>query len=371
MGYISVYSENGGIDMNDATLKMGNIDIKAKGGDVSHGNLTIAERGPAEGTLRLVDNKELSTGIKAPDTFRFDGIHVTSENGNVAQKAGTKISSAGRVDLTAGGNVSSEVSAFDLISVTAGGDAKLATHETARLGDVSAKKIEVTGDDILVDGRVKGSSVDINATDKLTIRPDYALDADHKTYGAIESVGAVNITTENGIFSTAPQRAGATISSSNGGVNLNTKGDIAVISTDGSSVSDPRITVDAANNVNANGNNVNIFLANSNGNVGLIEAVADANIGAAGKLAINEKITAGNDVVIDAVGNIIQNVSGTSIESGNDMSLTSSGAISSFLFELLSFNSINSFSRVGYQTSNDLSRRCSDIPASPQALFNV
>ena len=325
-GYISVYSENGGIDMNDATLKMGNIDIKAKGGDVSHGNLTIAERGPAEGTLRLVDNKELSTGIKAPDTFRFDGIHVTSENGNVAQKAGTKISSAGRVDLTAGGNVSSEVSAFDLISVTAGGDAKLATHETARLGDVSAKKIEVTGDDILVDGRVKGSSVDINATDKLTIRPDYALDADHKTYGAIESVGAVNITTENGIFSTAPQRAGATISSSNGGVNLNTKGDIAVISTDGSSVSDPRITVDAANNVNANGNNVNIFLANSNGNVGLIEAVADANIGAAGKLAINEKITAGNDVVIDAVGNIIQNVSGTSIESGNDMSLTSSGA---------------------------------------------
>jgi len=323
-GYISVYSENGAVDMNNASIKTGNIDIKAKGGDVTHGNLTIAERGPAEGTLRLIDNKDLSTGIKAPDTFRFDGVHVTSQNGNVTQKAGTKISSAGRVDLTAGGNVNNEVSAFDLISVHAGGDAALTTHDTARLGDVIAKKINVTGDNILVDGRVKGNTVDVTATDKLTVRPNYALDADHKTYGAIEAVGAVNVTTENGIFSTAPQREGATITSSNGGVNLNTKGDIAVISDDPASTHDPRITIDAANNVNAKGNNVNIFLANANGNVGLIEAAADANIGAAGKVAINEKVTAGENVIIDAVGNIVQNVNGVAIESGNDMTLKSS-----------------------------------------------
>lgn len=324
-GYISVYSENGAIEMNDATLKSGNINITAKGGDVTHGNLTITERGEAEGMLRLEDDQKLAIGIKAPDTFRFDGIHVTSQNGNITQNAGTKISSAGRVDLTAGRDVDSNVSAFDLISVHAGGNANLLTHDTARLGEVRAKGINIKGDNILVDDLVKGSTVDITADDKLTVRPKHALDEVHYTYGRIEATnGNVNITTENGIFSTAPQRdSAATITSGNGGVNLTTKGDIKVL--DAASNADARIAVDSANNVNAKGNNVNIHLANTNGNVGLIEASGNANIGASGKVAINEKITAGNDAIIDAVGNIIQNVEGISIESGNDMSLTSSG----------------------------------------------
>ena len=320
-GYISVYSESGSIDMNDATLQMGNIDIKAKGGDVSHGNITIVERGDAEGTLRLQDNSKLSTGIKAPDTFRFDGVHITSVDGNVVQKDGTVINSAGRVDLTAGGTVNHTVKAADLISVNAGSSATINAMDTARIGDVSASKININGSDLLIDGKVKGSSVNIQSTDKVTIRPNTALDADHRTYGAVEStIGDVNINAQNGIFATEQRPEGAMIISA-GNANLVSTGDIKTISGTDSSIS-----ISAADRVNAKGNNINIYLADKNGGVGLIDAVANANIGASGDVNIYEKINAGNDVVVKAVGNVMQNITGVSIAAGNDISLTSTGA---------------------------------------------
>ena len=320
-GYISVYSNNGSISMNDASLKSGNIDIKANGGDVEVGNLTITERANAEGVLRLQDNTKLSTGVKAPDTFRFDGVHVTATNGDLIQKEGTNINSAGRVDLTAGGSVSSTVKAVDIISATAKGNVNLVTLDTSRLGDISAANIDIKGNDILVDGKVKGDKIDVVATDKLTIRPNFVLDAEygHRTYGALEAKGDVNVSAQNGILATEPKSNGAMITSLDGNINLDTNGDIKTLSGD-----DNKISVDAAGKVNADGDNVNLQLKNPNGGIGVVQAKTDANIGADGDVNVAEKVVAGNNLIIDAKGSINQDVpKKLTFESGKDMILKS------------------------------------------------
>ncbi len=328
-GYISVYADKGSINMNDATLKSGNIDIKANGiadeidadnGSVTHGNITVSERGNAEGTLRLVDDQVLSTGIKAPDTYRFDGVHITSKNNNINQKDGTKINSAGRTDLTAAGSVNSTIKSYDVITVAAGKDANLTTIDTARLGDVQAQKINVKGDTILVDGSVKGNTIDINANDKVVIRPDHALDANHKTYGKIEAVNDVNIKAENGIQATQNSPYGTMIASKNGNVVLTTNGDIVNLAG-----ADAKISVGAKGKVDAKGNNINIQLADANGNVGTIDAKGNANIGADGDVNILDKIAGGNNVTVTAEGFIHQTATSNNpaIISGKDMKLVS------------------------------------------------
>ena len=320
-GYISVHSAEGDIDMNDATLKSGNIDIKAGSGDVTFGNVTIQERGAAEGTLRLVDNKKLSTGIKAPDTFRFDGVHISADN-DIVQKENTKISSAGRVDLSAAGAIDATVEAVDLISST-GGKTNLKTLGTARLGDISSTKLTVNGENILVDGKVNSTStMDITATDKVTIRPNTALDADHRTYGVLEAKGDVSINAENGILATEQRPEGAMITSTAGAIKLNTKGDIKA------NGSNNKITVSSNGFFDANGNDVNLHSVDSFAKVGLINAANDANISGDGNIAV-DYIEAGNDLVVEAKGSIYKDsavvggYNNIQFKSGNDMILKS------------------------------------------------
>ncbi|MBQ2872176.1 leukotoxin LktA family filamentous adhesin [bacterium] len=320
-GYVSVYSEDGGIDVNDVTLKSGNIDIKAKGGDVSVGNVTIQERGAAEGTLRLVDNKKLSTGIKAPDTFRFDGVHIVSENDNIVQKQNTQINSAGRVDLTAAGSIDSTVKAVDLISAT-GGETTLKTLDTARLGDVTVSKLTVDGNNILVDGKITSKDrIDITATDKVTIRPQTYLDETHRTYGVINAENNINITAENGILATEQRPVGAMINVKEGDINLNTKGDIKALG------SDDKITLSMNNGkVNANADNVNLHLVDGLDYVGTINANKDANIKADGKIVVKDIISAGQNLAVDAAKDIEQSTQGVAFKSGKDMTLNSKEA---------------------------------------------
>ena len=71
--------------LNKQNVLVSGENIKTVNGNslLGAGNVTIATRGPAEGMLRLVDNKTLSTGVEAPDLYRFDGVHITSRNGNI------------------------------------------------------------------------------------------------------------------------------------------------------------------------------------------------------------------------------------------------------------------------------------------------
>ena len=320
-GYVSVYSEDGGIDVNNVTLKSGNIDIKAKGGDVTFGNVTIQERGAAEGTLRLVDNKKLSTGIKAPDTFRFDGVHIVAENDNVIQKSGTQINSAGRTDLTAAGSIDATVKSVDLISAT-GGNTTLKTVDTARLGDITVSKLTVNGENILVDGKINSdSTIDINATDKLTVRPKTYLDETHRTYGVLNAGGDVNIEAQNGILATEQRPDGAIITSRNGDVNLNTDGDVKV------GGADDKLTVSVPNGkVNATGDNVNLHLVDPTDNIGTIKAVKDANILGDGKIVVDNLVEAGENLTVEAVKDVEQSGEGVAFKSGKDMTLNSEEA---------------------------------------------
>jgi len=298
-GYISVYSSNGDITMGNATLKSGNIDIKSAKGDVEVGNITISERGQAEGVLGLKDNSKLSVGVKAPDTYRFDGVHIEATNGAVSKLAGTKIESAGRVDLTAGDSIDATVKSVDLISAKSSGVANLEVLDTARLGDISATAAIIAGQDILVDGKINAGAVDIKASDKVTIRPRYVLDAEngHYTYGSITGTNNVKVKAENGIFATEAKTDAPMISSTNGKVNLIAAGDIG---------DDIKISVAAGEMVNADGTNVNLVFTGDKGNVGTIIAAENANI--------------------DAVGTLWQAGEGVAITSGEDMVLTSQNA---------------------------------------------
>ncbi len=376
-GYISVYSGAGAIDMNDAEINIGNIDIKAKG-DVTHGNLKISKRPTSiNGMLRLKDNETLTVGETSPTkTFRPDGIHVTSD-ADITQKAGTAISSAGIVELSAGGNVKSTIAGYvdsdnvkkDVVMITAK-DAEITTTDVVRLGTVKVDNLIVNAGAkdsnnaitnkgaIVVDDAVQAKgNITINATDKVTIRPHVSIeegaDGDgtkwsHYTYGKIESLGGdIDITADNGIFAVNPllQNDASPVSASlpvivnknmTGKVNLKTAsndGDIKVIAnTDGITPTDNRLTIAAAGVVNAEGQNVNINLVNgadenprSSGVVGTIIARGDANIGSVGQVLIKDQINAKNDVIVNAVGNILQdaNAQSPAIVSGNDMTLTS------------------------------------------------
>ena len=295
-GYISVYSNNGDVVVADATLKSGNIDIKSAGGNVEIGNITITERGNAEGVLRLQDNTKLSTGVKAPDTYRFDGVHVEATNGIVSQLDGTKIDSAGRVNLTADDAVYATVKANDLISAKSNIVANLEVLDTARLGDINSAAVIIKGSDILVDGRIDGEAVNIKASDKVTIRPRHLLDAEngHYTYGSIKGTSLVKVTAENGIFATEAQADAPMIQSTEGIVNLVTPADIG---------DDIKISVAAGEQVNANGDNINLLFTGEQGNVGEIVALSDANIDAVGTLwqvGDGVAIKAGGDVVLSS-----------------------------------------------------------------------
>ena len=316
-GYVSVYSENGNVDIADVTIKQGNVDIKSKKGNVAHGNVTISQRGKYSDYTRLRDNSKVETFVGAPDTFRTDGVAITA-GGNITQKAGTKINSAGRVDMVAGGSVDHTVKAGDLINVQAGGNAKLATLDTARLGDVSGSTVTVTGSNIIVDGKVKGSSkVDITATDKVTIRPRTKLDSTHNTYGAIEAIGDVNVTANNGIFATEQRTEGAMITSTAGSVNLNATGDIYTKTAEPSAV-----TVSAANETNANADNIILRLMHTDGGVGTIAATGDALITADGDVNVSNAISA-DTLGVFANNNIKQSASGAAFVSTGDMTLAS------------------------------------------------
>ena len=298
-GYISVYSSNGDVSVANASLKSGNIDIKSAKGDVEVGNITITERGNAEGVLGLKDNSKLSIGVKAPDTYRFDGVHIEATNGNVSQIANTKINSAGRVDLTASEAVYATVKANDLISAKADVVTNLNVLDTARLGDITTAAAIISGENILVDGKINAEAVNIKASDKVTIRPRHLLDAEngHYTYGSIQGTSLVKVSAENGIFATEAKTDAPMIQSTEGKVNLVTPGDIG---------DDIKISVAAGEMVNADGTNVNLVFTGNKGNVGTIVAAENANI--------------------DAVGTLWQASEGVAITSGEDMVLTSQNA---------------------------------------------
>ena len=322
-GYISVYSDSevankGNISLNDVTLKSGNINIKSVNGNVELGNVTITQRDKAENVLGLTDNKILSTGVKAPDTYRFDGVHVESTNANVIQKANTQIDSAGRVNLTAGGSVDATIKAYDLISATAKNDVNLDTLNTARLGDIKASNITVSGANILVDGKVKGDKINVEATDRLIVRPNFVLDEQygHRTYGALEAKGDVDIVAQNGVYATEERLVGDVnapmISSTDGKVNLSAPtGDIG---------SDVKISVYADDSVNANADNINLLLTGKDALVHDGNSYIPSVVPADGKVG---EIVAKNDANISADGSLLQVGDGVAIKAGNDMNLDS------------------------------------------------
>ena len=310
-GYISVYSSgvehkdadgkiikmtDGDIYVKNAKLKSGNIDIKSAAGNVEVGDIIISERGPAEGVLGLKDNKTLSVGEKAPDMYRFDGVFVEATNGSVSQLSGTQITSAGKVDLTADKSVDAVVKAHDMISAHSNRDVNLDLLDTARLGEIKASVLNVTGDEILVDGMINAGVVDIVAIDKVTVRPRLALDEanGHYTYGAIKGVADVNIVAQNGIFAATEKTDAPMISSQAGNVNLASVGNIG----DGI-----KISVAAGNAVNAEAANVNLFFTGENGNVG--------------------NIVAGEYVDIAANGNLNRALEDGVIKAGEDLSIAS------------------------------------------------
>lgn len=392
-GYISVYSENGAIKMNDAKIKSGNINIKSNAADssVTHGNLEITNRPSSiAGMLGLEDNSTLIQGVKSTEkSFRSDGIHVTSKN-DITQKTGTAISSAGIVELNAGGNVTSTIKGYvdgqtakDVVIVTAK-DADLTTTDVVRLGAIEVDNLTVNAGtkdsnnaitnlgSIVVDDAVKAKgNITINATDKVTVRPHVKLEDgtntdgtkwEHYSYGKIESdgiagadgtAGKVTINANNGIFAVNPL-----LNNDNSSVNASlpviinkagdvkltttsTNGNIKVIpNTDGVTPTDERLTIAAVGKVDAEGQDVHINLVNgatndtdkkpsvaTSGIVGTITARHNAEIGSVGKVLITDQISATNNVIVNAVGDIIQDTTkSAAIVSGNNMTLTSTGS---------------------------------------------